>query len=86
MPIWLWKCPRYAFLILFPLTSQSLFLDKDHLNNRYFYKRAYYLAMLAAAVKQAEFPCEMKFAYLNNDQRRPILVLSAKKGKKPSEN
>ncbi|KAI7472208.1 hypothetical protein KC351_g11736, partial [Hortaea werneckii] len=31
----------------------SLFQDKDYLNHRYFYKRSYYLACVAAQVKQA---------------------------------
>ncbi|KAG0236782.1 hypothetical protein BGW42_002650 [Actinomortierella wolfii] len=58
---------------------EELFQEKDHMNYRYFYKRAYYLSMLAAAIqdkKSGMANFKFEFHCLNGDQRRPILVLS----------
>ncbi|KAI8815755.1 Nrap protein [Fimicolochytrium jonesii] len=60
---------------------ESLFQDKDNVNYRYFYKRAYYLAMLAAEVKKHAGPkdlaVEMEFQAFQGDRRRPVLVLTS---------
>ena len=53
----------------------SIFQEKDFLNYRYFYKRAYYLACVAEGLQntnQNEFT--LKFAYLNGNNLHPILV------------
>lgn len=53
----------------------SIFQEKDFLNYRYFYKRAYYLACIAAGLqgaRQKEFV--LKFEYLNGNTLHPILV------------
>lgn len=60
----------------------SLLQDKDYLNHRYFYKRAFYLACIAAGLRAAvadEFT--IKFAHLHDNPLHPILCVQAKKGK-----
>lgn len=55
---------------------KSLFQDKDYLNHRYFYKRAYYLACLAVGIKASkEHKFELGFDRLNGNQLQPILVV-----------
>ncbi|KAH8727059.1 Nrap protein [Phaeosphaeriaceae sp. PMI808] len=55
---------------------QGLFTDKDYLNHRYFYKRAYYLACLAAGInKLKKDKFKLSFHYLNGNQLQPILVV-----------
>ncbi|GAO48189.1 Nrap protein [Saitoella complicata NRRL Y-17804] len=57
----------------------EIFQDKDYLNHRYFYKRACYLASLAAGIRKADKKSafNIEFANLNGDVRRPILVIRA---------
>ncbi|KAG0330997.1 hypothetical protein BG000_011298 [Podila horticola] len=58
---------------------EELFQEKDHMNYRYFYKRAYYLAVLASAIqdkKSGMSSTKIEFSTLNGDQRKPILILS----------
>ncbi|KAK4549242.1 hypothetical protein LTR36_007700 [Oleoguttula mirabilis] len=55
----------------------SLFQDKDYLNHRYFYKRAYYLACIAAALKAAHSSeYDLRFEDLHGDQLKPVLVVT----------
>ncbi|KAH7085328.1 Nrap protein [Paraphoma chrysanthemicola] len=55
---------------------KSLLQDKDYLNHRYFYKRAYYLACLAAGIKQSKgHKFKLSFDYLNGNQLQPIVVI-----------
>jgi U3 small nucleolar RNA-associated protein 22 len=54
----------------------SILQYKDYLNYRYFYKRAYYLACLAAGLQDRgidEF--EFCFNYLGGNSLQPILVV-----------
>lgn len=54
----------------------SLFQDKDFVNHRYFHKRAYYLACLAAGIKEAEeLSVEVKFGLQDGDSLRPVIIL-----------
>ncbi|EPQ25892.1 uncharacterized protein PFL1_06923 [Pseudozyma flocculosa PF-1] len=55
----------------------SLFQEKDHLNFRYFYKRAYYLAVLADAIRANadKVGVEASYQLLEADPRRSILIL-----------
>ncbi|KAJ3235098.1 hypothetical protein HDU81_000845 [Chytriomyces hyalinus] len=55
----------------------SIFTEKDHINNRYFNKRAYYLAVIAAALKTKPNFANIRFQHLNKDPRRPILVIES---------
>jgi len=56
---------------------KSLFQDKDYLNYRYFYRRAYYLACLAAAIEDAHSASyEVRFRSLHGDALKPILTVT----------
>jgi U3 small nucleolar RNA-associated protein 22 len=60
----------------------SVLQEKDYLNYRYFYKRAYYLACIAAGLQDAaqdEFA--IKFKYLNDNDLHPVLCITSKSGK-----
>ncbi|KAE8148814.1 Nrap protein [Aspergillus avenaceus] len=66
----------------------SLFQEKDYVNFRYFHKRAYYIACLAAGIKQSgDLGFDVKFTLQDGDSLRPVLHLepigSAKDGSKP---
>lgn len=55
----------------------SMFQDKDYLDLRYYYKRAYYLASIAAGLNAAagrEF--DIKFQCFHDNPLKPILVLT----------
>ncbi|KAL6150085.1 U3 snoRNP protein [Exserohilum turcicum] len=55
---------------------KTLFQEKDYLNHRYFYKRAYYLACLAAGIKASkEHKFDLVFDRLHGNQLQPILVV-----------
>ncbi|RMZ70291.1 hypothetical protein GMOD_00000365 [Pyrenophora seminiperda CCB06] len=55
---------------------RSLFTEKDYINYRYFYKRSYYLASLAAGIMASrEHRFALKFECLNGNQLQPILVV-----------
>ncbi|KAK3677175.1 U3 snoRNP protein [Recurvomyces mirabilis] len=57
----------------------ALFQEKDYLNYRYFYKRAYYLACLAAAIQSAHRDTyEVQFSDFRGDQLKPVLVIVPK--------
>ncbi|KAJ2892676.1 U3 snoRNP protein, partial [Coemansia aciculifera] len=63
----------------------SLFQERDYLNYRYFYKRAFYVAMLLIGLRQHSGVSELfdvEFSWLRNDTRLPIVVLKAKSGVK----
>lgn len=64
----------------------SLFEEKDFLNHRYFYKRAYYLASLAAGIKAAH-PQEfrLRFQHAHDDPLKPVLVVSPPDGSGPEK-
>lgn len=54
-----------------------LFQEKDYLNHRYFYKRAYYLACMAAGVKVHRLDqYQLHFSYLHGNLLLPILVVT----------
>lgn len=53
----------------------EIFQEKDYLNHRYFYKRAYYLACLAAGIKKNEIcPFRLSFDCLHGNSLLPILI------------
>ncbi|KAI9752797.1 MAG: hypothetical protein M4579_005472 [Chaenotheca gracillima] len=57
----------------------TIFQDKDYLNYRYFHKRAYYLACLAAGLKVDEKSAyDISFASLSGNPLLPIIQLKAK--------
>ncbi|KAI9928068.1 hypothetical protein MW887_002920 [Aspergillus wentii] len=54
----------------------SLFQEKDYVNHRYFHKRAYYIACLAAGIREAnDLNLDVKYSLQDGDTLRPILVL-----------
>ncbi|KAG5984879.1 hypothetical protein E4U55_002807 [Claviceps digitariae] len=54
----------------------SLFQDKDYLDMRYFYRRAYFIAYIAAHVRDAMGDImEFSFEFLNENPLLPVLVL-----------
>jgi len=64
------------------LMPAAIFQEKDYLNYRYFYKRAYYLACLAAGLQQSgQEDFSVAFEYLHGNDLHPILVLRPKSGK-----
>ena len=75
--------PGYMDVDVEAVMPSSLFQEKDTVNNRYFYKRAFYLAVLADALKNAErtgskrtsLSADVQFADVHGDRRRLCLVL-----------
>ncbi|POS72651.1 hypothetical protein DHEL01_v208956 [Diaporthe helianthi] len=59
---------------------KEIFQDKDYLDLRYFYKRAYYLGVLTASI-QSEFGSSLVFAYEHSNGNRllPVLNLAPKR-------
>ncbi|KAK0921819.1 U3 snoRNP protein [Friedmanniomyces endolithicus] len=53
----------------------ALFEEKDYLNYRYFYKRAYYLACLAESILDKS-TYDTRFVDLHDDQMKPVVVVS----------
>lgn len=54
---------------------KELFQDKDYLDLRYFYKRAYYLAVLSTAAQNAISTTSVKYEYLHGNHLLPVLAL-----------
>ncbi|KAF2737922.1 Nrap protein [Polyplosphaeria fusca] len=55
---------------------RGLFQEKDYLNHRYFYKRAFYLACIAAGIKASTLHAfNISFDNLGGNQLQPILVV-----------
>ncbi|KAF2267649.1 pre-rRNA processing protein Utp22 [Lojkania enalia] len=55
---------------------KAIFQEKDYLNYRYFYKRAYYLACIAAGIKTSKRGAfSISFGYLNGNHLQPIIVI-----------
>lgn len=54
----------------------SLFQEKDYANHRYFHKRAYYIACLAAGIQEAnDLNLDVKFTLQDGDSLRPVVIL-----------
>lgn len=54
----------------------SIFQEKDHLNFRYFHKRAFYLAVIAAALSSTEnLGVQILYSLEGGDAKKPLLVL-----------
>jgi U3 small nucleolar RNA-associated protein 22 len=60
----------------------SLFQEKDYLNNRFFHKRAFYLACIASALSSAEsgFNVDVLYECSSADQRLTTLAIRPRKG------
>ncbi|KAF5381659.1 hypothetical protein D9615_005551 [Tricholomella constricta] len=59
----------------------DLFQEKDYLNSRFFHKRAFYLATIAAAIKSSKSGLNVDVEYdsLSDDPRLTKLILTPKK-------
>lgn len=70
-----------ALIIDLLVTMPSgMFQDKDFMNYRYFYKRAFYLACIAVGIKQSkQHKFKVSFDTLNGNQLQPILVVEGTK-------
>ncbi|KAL1962806.1 hypothetical protein VTN77DRAFT_9175 [Rasamsonia byssochlamydoides] len=54
----------------------TLFQEKDNLNYRFFYKRAYYIACIAAGIQEEKsLPLTLTFGLQDGDSLRPIIFL-----------
>lgn len=54
----------------------SLFQEKDYVNYRYFQKRAFYVACIAAGIQDAkDLKLEIKFDLQDGDSLRPLIIL-----------
>ena len=68
-----------ASIDMIVVIAESMFQEKDYLNLRYFYKRAYFLAHLAAATqKQVGDHMEVEFEHFGENALLPVLVLRPK--------
>ncbi|KAF5876503.1 putative pre-rrna processing protein utp22 protein [Botrytis fragariae] len=65
---------------------KSLFQEKDYLNYRYFYKRAYYLATIAAGLHTSMPDLTLEYDLLNGNSLHPILVARWKASTKGDPN
>ncbi|XP_069819373.1 nucleolar protein 6 [Dendropsophus ebraccatus] len=54
---------------------QEILQAKDNLNQRYLRKRALYLAHVAARLAQSEIFSTVRFAYMNGNHMKPVLLL-----------
>lgn len=64
-----------------------LFQEKDYTNHRFFHKRAYYIACLAAGVKEAEdLNLDIKFGSQDGDSLRPVIILTPAESPKDSRS
>jgi U3 small nucleolar RNA-associated protein 22 len=60
---------------------QGLFQEKDYLNGRFFQKRAFYLATVAAAItSKSHLNVDVTYESLSDDPRLTKLVLTPRKG------
>lgn len=55
---------------------KALLQGKDYVNHRYFYKRAYYLACIAAGIRRSkEHKFQLSFQHLNDNQLQPVILV-----------
>lgn len=60
---------------------ESILQEKDYVNYRYFYKRAYYLSCIAAGLQESKGEKRvLQFEYLNGNSLQPILVIKCGNG------
>ncbi|KAG6006080.1 hypothetical protein E4U21_007377 [Claviceps maximensis] len=70
------KSPSAVGIDMVAQMPASLFQDKDYLDMRYFYRRAYFIAYIAAHVRKAMGDVvESGFEFLNENPLLPVLVL-----------
>lgn len=57
---------------------RSILLKKDYLDYRYFHKRAYYIACIAAGIKESGLVPDLHYAYQDDDRLRPVVLAELK--------
>lgn len=69
--------PRQNCIDLAVTMPNSLFVAKDYVNYRYFHKRVFYLACLAAGIKEADKSSTFNLSYVHIDDNtlRPAVLL-----------
>ncbi len=61
----------------------SILEEKDYLNHRYFYKRAYYLSCIAAGIHEDETEAfDLSFENMHGNDLQPVLIVKSGKGQK----
>lgn len=74
VPEFLIDCCTYS-------SNQALFQEKDYKDYRYFYKRAYYIACIAAALQEArEGKYHIRFEYQHDNPLLPVVVVKLAQG------
>lgn len=69
------------------MMPKIIFQEKDYLNYRYFHKRAYYVACLAAGIKKSKDPSfRLSFDCLNGNQLQPIIKVHQGRGVSDSDS
>lgn len=65
----------------------SIFQEKDYVNYRYFHKRAYYVACLAAGIQDSmnELGLDVKFGLQDGDSLRPLILLEPRSTSKDDQ-
>lgn len=64
----------------------SILEEKDYLNHRYFYKRAYYLACIAAGIQEDKTEAfDLSFENMHGNDLHPVLIVRPGKGKKATD-
>ncbi|KAH8688888.1 pre-rRNA processing protein Utp22 [Talaromyces proteolyticus] len=59
----------------------AIFQPKDFRNYRYFHKRAYYIACIAASLQKGNFPFTLHYSHQDGDSLRPIIVMEPSEDK-----
>lgn len=78
--------PKVLFFLLrfscqFSDLKQALFDVKDFMDYRYFHKKAYYVACMAAALREnTDCKFKLKFAYQNGNPLQPMIVAESSEG------
>ncbi|KAJ5594539.1 uncharacterized protein N7459_000747 [Penicillium hispanicum] len=62
----------------------SIFQEKDYVNYRYFHKRAYYVACLAAGIQgpMGDLGMDVRFGFQDGDSLRPLILLESRPSSK----
>ena len=55
--------------------GQQCFQDKDYLNQRYFVKRALYLAHLALHLRKSDLIEQVSYSHHHGSRLKPVLLL-----------
>ncbi|MBW0469103.1 hypothetical protein O181_008818 [Austropuccinia psidii MF-1] len=76
---------KHACIDLLVQIPQGVLQEKDYLSNRYFHKRAHYLAHIATSLLKSPFSKthELYYAYLGGDSFKPIIEIHSLEDQQP---